>query len=42
LEVKLDMVEFDAGTSEYLDFLIVSCLQSLTFVHVVPTSIILT
>jgi len=42
LEVKLDIVEFDASTSEYLDFLIIGCLHSLTSVHISPTSIILT
>jgi len=41
LEVKLDTVEFDASTAEYLDFLIVSCLHSLTSVHIVPTNVVL-
>lgn len=41
LDVKLDDVQFDASTAEYLDFLIISCLHSLTSVHIVPTSILL-
>jgi len=41
LHVKLDDVQFDASTAEYLDFLIISCLHSLTSVHIVPTSILL-